>query len=67
MFKLCILGPCSKYELEQLYQLNQKCAFHFIPQDLENVLLLSLKDKFTHNILKTVWQQKVGCDIYLTS
>lgn len=67
MFKLFILCPCSKYELAQLYQLNQESAFHFIPQELENVLLLTLKDKFTYNISKTVWQQKVGCDIYLTS
>ena len=67
MFNLCIVCPCSKYKLAQLYQLNQKSAFHFIPQYLENVLLLTLKDQFAYNISKTVWQQKVRCDIYLTS
>jgi len=54
MFNLCIVCPCSKYKLAQLYQLNQKSAFHFIPQYLENVLLLTLKDQFAYNISKTV-------------
>lgn len=66
IFMLHILCSCFKYELTQyspqLYQLNQKFAFHFIPQGLQNVLVLTLKDKFMYNILKTVWQQ-VRCDI----